>query len=630
MRRSHLLLCLLMFWSVLALLSSCMSCNVGSSQLWIDATPLAGRPNLEVTFLAKASKLPGSYAYTAKSDGTEYLWDFGDSTTGTGQTVTHTYTESGYYEVWSTHTMEDGRVITAKIGIMVDSSDIAVYPLQEWEDVEQATDVLPSRLEVAFAPNTSLQEAQTLLAHLPVQVVGWIEDLGVFQILLDPGADSQGVTNALLAIPEVEQVAPEYLAEPLTGTPTAVPDYEFHEQLNPGWNKMRVELGLDLAGSDEVKIAVVDSGYDTDHPELVGQVDEGWSYGLWGDMEDDSSNKDMNGHGTTVLGVMAAREGNGWLRGIAPPNAYFIVIKINRWAFVIAAGICRAVKQGANVINVSYSSRHRFTLGIGLACQNAYDNNCLVVAGAGNTGEASLKYPARYDTVLGVGGTNPDDDRCKQPGGPSCYGSTAVYAPEPLYTTIRGGATGPYWGTSIAAPAVTGLAALIFSLDNTASVDNVRDIIKETCDGINFPGIGRVNFYRAMMEASGRGDPGKHTLPPVVNNVDAHRLCTEDVQISWEHPPGSDAVGVRIYRMNIEDKSELYEIATVAETQGKFSFIDLHATINTFYTYFVFAVDAVGQLSRSYTRDDAEGAFSGEPPPPGPPEPGGFPATPPT
>lgn len=238
MRRSCLL-ALLISWPLLVLLTSCMSPSISAPQLWIDASPLAGRPDLKVTLSASLRTVLRNSPYTAKADPGEFRWDFGDGYVGIGQTAEHTYTAPGYYEVHAVHVMENGSEITAEAGIVVEPSDISVYPFQEWEGVKEQDDILPFRLEIVLPPETSLEAVQSLVAHLPVQVVGWIEGLGVFEVLLDPEADAKGVTNALLAIPEMQEVAPSYLAEPLSTTPTAVPDDLLCEQLNKGWNNLR-------------------------------------------------------------------------------------------------------------------------------------------------------------------------------------------------------------------------------------------------------------------------------------------------------------------------------------------------------------------------------------------------------
>ncbi|MCH8010850.1 MAG: S8 family serine peptidase [Candidatus Marinimicrobia bacterium] len=201
--------------------------------------------------------------------------------------------------------------------------------------------------------------------------------------------------------------------------------------------------------------------------------------------------------------------------------------------------ITYAAENGARVINMSFGFGVPYAP-MEAAINNAADNyNCVLVAAAGNYGtdvdhnpeKKNVRYPAAYDKVIAVGATTEGDIRKELSDGTdegnwgSCYAySYGGEDPRPLdvmapgihiqTTDITGSAgrdPGNYYssfsGTSSAAPIVSGLAALILSINANLSWSEVRDIIRNTADevpamgGENFTdeyGYGRINVYAAL------------------------------------------------------------------------------------------------------------------------------------
>jgi subtilisin family serine protease len=169
----------------------------------------------------------------------------------------------------------------------------------------------------------------------------------------------------------------------------------------------------------------------------------------------------------------------------------------------VAAGIQWAVDHGARVIS--------FSLGVGdnpamrAAVRYAYRRNVLIVAAAGNSGTSTSPFPgpAYFPHVLAVGGTDGQDRR--QPY--STYGmKDLVMAPSvDVPTTQLGGGYGVGGYTSIAAPQVAGIAALLLSARPSLSVDQLIALIERGADPIDGQrgwsakvGYGRVNAYRSL------------------------------------------------------------------------------------------------------------------------------------
>jgi type VII secretion-associated serine protease mycosin len=216
-------------------------------------------------------------------------------------------------------------------------------------------------------------------------------------------------------------------------------------------------------------VAVLDSGVDASHPDLVGQVLPG------ADFVDGTTDgrKDFVGHGTTVAGLIAGRDRLGGVTGLAP-GAKILPVRVldrqNRYtdASTVARGLHWAVDHGARVVNLSLGGSGR-SAELADAIQYAYQHDVVVVACTGNTAESDgshqIWYPAREPGVLAVSGLAQT-----RSGGAShlALWSGALTGPATVLTApavdLLGAKPGGYWrvqGTSFAAPLVTAAAALV-------------------------------------------------------------------------------------------------------------------------------------------------------------------------
>ncbi|MBA7469796.1 hypothetical protein ES707_05070 [subsurface metagenome] len=144
------------------------------------------------------------------------------------------------------------------------------------------------------------------------------------------------------------------------------------------------------------------------------------------------------------------------------------------------------------------------------AVDYAYKKGRLLVAASGNDNESSVDYPAAYDNVIAVGATNESDERCDSgdwgAGWGSNYGAELdVVAPgNDIYSTSLTYGYASALGTSMAAPFVSGLAALIWSHNPGLTNSYVREIIRSSADDIGrrgkdiYTGYGRINAKRAL------------------------------------------------------------------------------------------------------------------------------------
>lgn len=209
-------------------------------------------------------------------------------------------------------------------------------------------------------------------------------------------------------------------------------------------------------------VAVVDSGVDADHPDLAGAVLPGINTRVnRGDTS--SPGRDVNGHGTHVAGVIAARADNGEGGSGVAPEASILPIKVldkygGGWVSDVTEGIIWAVDHGADVINLSLGGDDSNL--IRSAVEYALGSGTVVVAAAGNEATDTPSYPAALDGVLSVAAIDSDG----KPAGYSNYGSTIdLQAPgDQILSSVPGGYE-TMSGTSMAAPFVSGAAALVHS-----------------------------------------------------------------------------------------------------------------------------------------------------------------------
>ncbi|HKT04853.1 MAG TPA: type VII secretion-associated serine protease mycosin, partial [Rugosimonospora sp.] len=260
-----------------------------------------------------------------------------------------------------------------------------------------------------------------------------------------------------------------------------------------------------------VIVAVLDSGVDAQHPDLTGQVLPG------ADFVDGSTNGqvDFVGHGTTVAGLIAARNRPGGLVGLAPAAKILpvrVLDKTNRYsdATTVARGLRWAVDHGARVVNMSLGGSGR-SVALADAIDYAYQHDVVVIACTGNLiegGTNDVWYPAREPGVVAVSGLA--EARAGNPTRVSLW-SGALTGPATVLTApavdMLGAKPGGYWrvqGTSFAAPLVAAAAALVRSKWPAMSAPNVINRLISTAQDLGAPGrddtygFGEVNPVAAL------------------------------------------------------------------------------------------------------------------------------------
>lgn len=288
-----------------------------------------------------------------------------------------------------------------------------------------------------------------------------------------------------------------------------------------------------------VKIAVLDTGIDFNHPDLKDNFIVGVSFAqdtsgniINPDGLDDSSDS----HGTHVSGVIAAEKNNIGVVGVAP-NASIYAVKVldgagSGMASWIIAGIEWAVTNKMNIVTMSITCTPNpvfpdecDSIALRDTVNKAYSAGLLLVAAGGNTNGGIVTYPAAYDSVIAVSATDAND----QIAGFSAIGPKIELAAPgvDIYSTVQGGGYAFLSGTSMAAPHVTGVAALIYSSnftdvngDGKKNNIDVRELLHKAKDlgiaGIDDKfGYGLVDAQMSVLRTSAPPIP---PLPPKIIN----------------------------------------------------------------------------------------------------------------
>lgn len=231
------------------------------------------------------------------------------------------------------------------------------------------------------------------------------------------------------------------------------------------------------------KIAVVDTGIDTSHSDLSAKILTSAGANCLSGSCTPGNYADDDGHGTHVAGIAAASTNNGTgIAGIAFSSPLIPVKVLDSTGSgtdaSVAAGILWAASHGARVINLSLGGYGAYPQTLCDAVATATSDGALVVAAAGNEGTDTPSYPAACPGAVGVASTDMLDESSYF----SNIGQSNVFVSAPgegILSTYPGGYAN-LSGTSMAAPHVAGLAALLFGEQPARSPADVKVVIAET------------------------------------------------------------------------------------------------------------------------------------------------------
>ncbi len=465
------------------------------------------------------------------------------------------------------------------------------------------------RLIVKLRPHVGPRQIGPLATATDSRIEKVLPLSGMLVIQLPPGSDLRQATNDFRNRPEVEFAVPDTFVYP-----ALVPDDPEYDRQ---WHLPKIDAPRAwdaTTGSPSVTIAIVDSGCDMDHPDLLGRtwinsdeipgnlidddgngyVDDFQGWDFWNDDNDPTPEPtgglDENvSHGTLVAGIAAAAGNEGWGTAGVDWQANIMVLQVfpssgGGTVSAVVEAIDYATANGADIINLSLGGG--FSAAFSPPIITAYEAGRIVVSAAGNSSseftndESTWESPPCNDGrnpltdnyVLGVTGTNRYDRKANYANWDASSGNfvdvaapgQSIYGPafyDPAFPKFD-----EYWGTntgtSFACPIVSAIASLLLAQNpglrgNPAAV---YEIIRGTTDDIDAQnpgyagelGTGRVNAAHAL---------GLSTLPEPVTDLQARDTASDQggsITLTWtksaDDGGGSNTVtGYRVRRREGEE-----------------------------------------------------------------------------
>jgi len=354
---------------------------------------------------------------------------------------------------------------------------------------ERGAQAPATRLLVKFAGSASRRAQADTLAAVGGRAAGAVPALGVDVVSVpsDRAAAALASLRGRTIVSFAELDAP---AQTFDVTPN-----------DPWWPNewSEAKVGAPAAwsattGSPSTVVAVLDTGADPTQPDLQGAFVPGWNT-----LANTSATTDTNGHGTNVAGVALARGNNGigiagycWSCSLMPVK----VLDTNAGTVSsVSAGITWATDHGARVISMSLGFTAASST-LRSAVQYAHTRGVVMVAAAGNYGTTAPVYPAAYPEVIGVAGTDGGDQLYSW----SSHGSwVELAAPGCNFAVGANAWYGTFCGTSSAAPALAGVAALAVSCAPAATNTAIEQALESSAAPIGTAvEYGRVDAHAAL------------------------------------------------------------------------------------------------------------------------------------
>jgi hypothetical protein len=342
--------------------------------------------------------------------------------------------------------------------------------------VASAPRYVTDKLLLTFRRGVSAQQEATALADAGVTVDHRIAALGVVVVRMSPSKRDAALAK-LRASPYVATVERDEVIEKLDTTPN---DTEWPLQ----WGLRQIGLPRvwdSSRGAPGLIVAVLDTGVDATQPDLAGALLQGINV-----LDGSHDTHDVDGHGTSVAGIVAARTDNR--EGVAGVcwDCSILPVKVlgddgTGTMDALAAGVVQATNAGARIVNMSLGGpADSATLDAAIAYASAHD--VVLVAAAGNNGSTAPFYPAALPGVIGVAGTD-ESGRLYSWSNSGTWVHVTAPGCDPA-PSLRGTFV-IFCGTSAAAPVVSGLAALARSVQPDASASEVAQALSGHLDAVS-------------------------------------------------------------------------------------------------------------------------------------------------
>jgi len=402
----------------------------------------------------------------------------------------------------------DEQLYVATPGVLEFTGQMIVRPRQDLYAVTNPRpDASPERswVPVAGQKAAAVESADPARARIIDQVIEHFGEVDEYIVQVPAGHTENTYAQVLMATGDYEYVTPNWLCYT---TETVPNDPNFGDS----WQHINVESARAwdiFTGNSSTIIAIADTGADLNHPDLAPRWVSGFNSQQnlaqvnGGNVEDD------HGHGTFVAGCAAATGNNGtqvvgmgWNFSVmpirvTPPGAggsssSADLDQAARWAADNGATVVNTSFSGVDGANVQTTGAYckaRGTLSFRSAGNDnrnlsGFDHADVVVVGASTQSDTKASFSA---FGLGVDLTGPGVG---------------------VRSTTNGGGQGTSSGTSFSSPIAAGIGAMIAASNPTLDIDDVEQILFDTCDDIGVPGEdntfghGRVNLFQAMLAAA--------------------------------------------------------------------------------------------------------------------------------
>jgi len=280
--------------------------------------------------------------------------------------------------------------------------------------------------------------------------------------------------------------------------PESVKSYSLRGQEIPwGVQKLKAPECWQSFSGEEIRVGVIDTGVDANHPDLKDNVKE-----LTGTYKKNLISDD-NGHGSHVSGTIAALNNDIGVVGVAPGAKIISVKAFDKNGSGQLSGILEAIDWCINskvdVINMSFGIPNDSNA-LKRAIQEAYDSDIVLVAAAGNTGKKDgVLFPAKYEEVIAV-------TACDKRGTFAPFSSQGkevdFIAPGvDVLSCYNNGGYVLMSGTSMACPHVSGACALILSKKRLKPTE-VKEVLARTARSLGYSkekqGAGFIDVKKAL------------------------------------------------------------------------------------------------------------------------------------
>jgi thermitase len=360
---------------------------------------------------------------------------------------------------------------------------------------------------VRFTSEPDPEQLQRMKADVGAQQV---KKLGLAYVF-DSKAMSTKDMLTYFAGKNIEYAEPHYLYVANAPAAEIVPNDELYSRYQ--WNLPIIETPAGWSftkGTEEVIVAVVDTGVTLAHPDLSPHLTGGYNV-----IEPSAPPEDDVGHGTHVAGVISALTDNR--QGVAGMTWYNKIMPVKVLdstgmgsTYSVAEGIIWATDHGANVINLSLGNYASAEF-LHDAIRYAFDRDVVLIAATGNDNTSQPGFPAAYPEVLSVSATNMYGEKASF----SNFGDYVdVVAPgENIASTYIDNQYAALSGTSMASPHVAALAALVRSANPSLKNTEIYDIIRSSVSDLGtvgkdaYFGYGQISVSRALQLATGAQAP---------------------------------------------------------------------------------------------------------------------------